>query len=145
MRTATKQEGFTLIEVLVAIAILAFAIMTVFSIYSYCMLEIRRAKNRTIATNYAQQMMEMICSTPHDISHYHDLTTASTPPLSNPVKADFLRWQSVLQLSFLSQAIGTISVVDEAYSRVVTVAIRYDNYGKEQTSTLSIKIAKRSP
>jgi prepilin-type N-terminal cleavage/methylation domain-containing protein len=141
----TKQEGFTLIEVLVAIAILAFAIMTVFSIYSYCTVEIRRAKNRTIAMNCVQQMMEMICSTPHNISQYHGLTTASTPPSSNPVRADFLRWQFVLQRSFLSQAIGTISVVEEAYSRVVTVAIRYDNYGREQASTLSMKIAKRSP
>ena len=80
MMVTTKQEGFTLIEVLVAIAILAVAIVTVFGIYSYCMVEIRRAKLRTVATNCGQQMMEMICSTPHDISNYHDLTTDLIPP-----------------------------------------------------------------
>ena len=141
---ATKQEGFTLIEVLVAVAILAVAIVTVFGIYSYCM-EIRRAKLRTVATNCGQQMMEMICSTPHDISSYHDLTTASIPPSNNPIRADFLLWRSALQTSFPTWVIGTISVVDEPYSKVVTVTIRYDNYGREMTSTLSMKVAKKSP
>ena len=141
----TKQEGFTLIEVLVAIAILAVAIVTVFGIYSYCLVEIRRAKLRTVATNRGQQMMEMICSTPHDISNYHDLTTVSIPPSSNPIRADFLTWKSALQTSFPTWAIGTISVVHEPYSKVVTVTIRYDNYGRETISTLSMKVAKNSP
>jgi len=145
MTTATKQEGFTLVEVLVAVAILAFAIMTVFSIYSYCTVEIRRAKNRTIATNCAQQMMEMICSSPHDISNYQGLTTASTPPAGNPARADLLRWKSILQTSFPAQAVGTISVADEPYSIVVTVTIGYNNYGRETASTLSTKIAKKFP
>jgi prepilin-type N-terminal cleavage/methylation domain-containing protein len=145
MMVTTKQEGFTLIEFLVAIAILAVAIVTVFGIYSYCMVEIRRAKLRTVATNCGQQMMEMICSTPHDILNYHDLNTASIPPSSNPIRADFLTWKSVLQTSFPTWVIGTISVVHEPYSNVVTVTIRYDSYGREATSTLSMKIAKSSP
>ena len=144
---ANTDRGFTLIEVLVAVTILAFAIMSVFTIYTQCTLETRQAKNRTTATNCAQQMMEMICSTPYDIANYHGLTTASVPPTNNPVREDVLRWKSSLN-ALLTQAVGTISVRDDIeipYSRVVTVEIRYKNYGRQTISTLSMKIAKNSP
>jgi prepilin-type N-terminal cleavage/methylation domain-containing protein len=137
------ERGFTLVEVLVALAILAVAIMSVFAIYTQCTVEIRRAKNRTLATNCVQQMMEMICSTPHAFSNYDGLTTASDPPASNPVKADLLSWQSALQ-TFPTQAIGTISVGDEPYASLVTVEVKYDNYGRTTTTTLVLKIAKPS-
>ncbi len=136
------EQGFTLIEVLVAVVILAFAIMGVFSIYMQCTVEIRRARNRTTVTNCAQQMMEMICSTPHEITNYHGLTTASIPPMSNPVREDLLRWKSSLQ-ALPAQAVGTISVENGLYSHIVNVQIIYDNYGRETTNTLSMKIAPK--
>ena len=140
-------QGFTLIEVLIAIAILAVAVMGVFMVYTQCTAEIRRAKNRTTATNYAQQMMEMVASTPYDILNYHGLTTLTDPPTDNPVRADLLRWKANLQ-TFLTNAVGTIAVVkDQAISHaiLVTVTITYENYGRKATSTLSLKIATSSP
>jgi type II secretion system protein I len=88
MKNAAR--GFTLIEVLVAVAILAAAMMSVFAIYVHCTVELRRAKNRTLATNFAQQMMEMICAAPQLLAHYQGLTTAADPPVDNPVSADLL-------------------------------------------------------
>jgi prepilin-type N-terminal cleavage/methylation domain-containing protein len=140
------EKGFTLIEVLIAVAILTVAVMSVFMIYTQCTVEIRRAKNRTIATNYAQQMMEMISSTPYNIFYYHGLTTTSDPPADNPVRDDLLRWKAALQ-TFPTRATGIISVVadqESPHSIVVTVKITYDNYGREVTNTLSLKIARRS-
>ena len=140
-------QGFTLIEVIVAVAILAVAVMGVFMVYSQCTVEIRRARNRTMATNYAQQMMEMIASTPSDILNYHGLTTMTDPPTDNPVRADLLRWKANLQ-PWLTNAVGTIVVVkDQAISHaiLVTVTITDENYGRRATSTLSLKIATSSP
>ena len=139
-----NERGFTLVEVLVALAILTVAIMSVFAIYTQCTVEIRRAKNRTIATNCAQQMLEMICSTPHALSNYHGLTTTADPPAGNPVRDDLLRWQAALQ-TVPTRAVGTISVGDELYARLVTVEVKYDNYGRATTTTLALKITKPSP
>jgi prepilin-type N-terminal cleavage/methylation domain-containing protein len=136
------ERGFTLIEVLISVAILAAAMMSVFTIYTQCIVEIRRAKNRTMATNAAQMMMEMIASSPHAVLSYHGLATTTDPPAGNPARNDLLVWKSALQ-AFPTSAIGTISVVDELYSNVVTVQVSYDAYGKNTTNTLSLKIRKR--
>lgn len=136
------EQGLTLVEVLISIAILAVAIMSVFSIYTQCIVEIRRAKNRTLATRYAQMMMEMITSTPHDIPYYHGLTTAGVLPQHNPVRDDVLKWAQILQ-TFPTNAVGTISVVDDVYASLVTVAVRYGDYGREMTNTLMLKIPRK--
>ena len=143
MRRLLAERGFTLIEVLISVAILAAAIMSVFTIYAQCIVEIRRAKNRTMATNSAQMMMEMIASSPYAVSNYHGLATTTDPPAENPAKNNLLAWKSALQ-TFPTSAIGTISVVDELYSHVVTVKISYDDYSKRTVNTLSLKIGKRS-
>jgi type II secretion system protein I len=136
------RQGFTLIEVLISIAILAMVVMSVCSIYTHCTLEIKRAQNRTMASNFAQQMMEMICSSPHDLSAYDGLTTAAAPPSDNPARADLLRWQAALD-TFPTEAVGTIAVQADptiAYATAVTVQITYTNYGRETVSTLTLKV-----
>ena len=136
-------RGLTLIEVLISMAILATVIMTVFSIYTQCIVEIRRAKNRTLATNFARMMVEMIVSSPHAPSHYDGLSTAVTPPGDNPASHDLLTWKTALD-AFPTAAAGTISASLEQYSHLVSVEIRYEDYGKTTANTLSIRIASRS-
>ncbi len=133
------ERGLTLIEVLISVAILAATIMSVFTIYTQCIVEIRRAKNRTLASHYAQMMMEMIASSPHSISHYHGLTTQQSFPQQNSVRDDMLKWAQTLQ-TFPGNAVGAISVTLETYSHLVTVEIAYQNYGRETTSVLKLKM-----
>lgn len=138
----TCEQGLTLIEVLISVAILATAIMSVFTIYSQCMVEIRRAKNRTLATQYNQMMMEMIISSPHDVFHYNGLNTSSVPFEDNLVREDVLKWARTLN-TFPTSASGKISVVEESYSNLVTVELQYGDYGRKTTNILTLKVEKQ--
>jgi len=54
------QKGFSLIELMVAVAILAVAILGIFHAYSVGFMGIADARDRTVATNYAREAMEDI-------------------------------------------------------------------------------------
>ena len=138
---AQAEHGLTLIEVIISVAILATAIMSVFVIYSQCLVEIRRAKNRTLATNFTQMMMEMIISNPHPPSVYHGLSTADESSTDHPVKNDLNIWKAALH-TFPTSAIGSIEVTIEPYTYAVLVHLEYQDYGKTSTNTLSLHIAR---
>ncbi|MBU4509789.1 prepilin-type N-terminal cleavage/methylation domain-containing protein [bacterium] len=53
-------SGFSLIELMVAITILAMAIFGIFHAYSVGFMGMADARDRTVATNYAQEAMEDI-------------------------------------------------------------------------------------
>lgn len=135
-------QGLTLIEVLISVAILATTIMSVFTIYSQCFVEIRRAKNRTLATNLTQMMMEMIIASPHVPSVYHGLSTNEAPSPDNPVKKDLETWKASLH-TFPTSAVGDLDVSTEAYTYLVVVHITYQDYGRITTNTLSLHLAKQ--
>lgn len=149
-----SSQGFTLIEVLISVVILTIAMMGMFAIYTQILVEIRRAKNRTVATHMAQTMMEMVASSPYDASLYHGLTTASDPPAGNPVRSDILAWGLSLD-TFPTSAVGNISAIDdkkcfsiESQSLCIDIVnidieIHYNNYGLERTSVLSLSTENR--
>lgn len=142
-----QQHGFTLLEVLIAISILGTAILSVFTIYTHCSLELQRARNRTIATQCAQQMIEFICSTPHDVTVYHGLQTTAVLAANHPARADLLAWQATLQ-HVLPDAVGTVTVGDDPdlpYTTRITVSINYANYRRPTTTTLVLKRPRSFP
>ena len=141
-RRLHSEQGLTLIEVIIAVAILAATVMSSFAVYSQCIVEIRRAKNKTIATNLAQMMMEMISSSPYPVASYHELTSAADPSPQNPAYHDLLVWKANVE-TFPTSAIGSISVEDDPSFHVVTIEIRYDDYGKTTTSILSLRLDKK--
>jgi len=55
-----SQRGFSLIELMVAVAILAMAIFGIFHAYSAGFMGMADARDRTVATNYAREAMEDI-------------------------------------------------------------------------------------
>ncbi|MBU4349162.1 prepilin-type N-terminal cleavage/methylation domain-containing protein [bacterium] len=55
-----SHKGFSLIELMVAVAILALAIFGIFHAYSTGFMGMADARDRTVATNYAQEAMEDI-------------------------------------------------------------------------------------
>ena len=55
-----SQEGFSLIELMVAVAILAMAIFGIFHAYSAGFMGMADARDITVATNYAREEMENV-------------------------------------------------------------------------------------
>jgi prepilin-type N-terminal cleavage/methylation domain-containing protein len=68
-------EGFTLVEILLAIGILAFALCSILALYSACLVLTSTSKNINIATNGVLALTEEIRSTPFTqiINDYQDL------------------------------------------------------------------------
>ena len=58
MNKKLSKNGFSLIELMVAIAILALAIFGIFHAYSVGFMGMADARDRTVATNYAREAME---------------------------------------------------------------------------------------
>ena len=146
-RTIRTQQGFTLIETMVAVAILMTAMAAVFTIYSWCTVEVRRARLRTLAALCAQHMMEKIASTPQDVWDYDGFSSSAPPSAENPVKADLQSWQACI-LELPRPARGRIAVLDDPdtpYSNLVRVSIRYDNYERDTTLMVSQKFPDRNP
>ncbi|MCP4405424.1 MAG: prepilin-type N-terminal cleavage/methylation domain-containing protein [bacterium] len=157
-RTTPKfrpSAGFTLIEVLVCVAILASVIMTMFAVFTHLNLEIRRSRNRTLATQAAQMVLETIIASPHDAREYHGLTSETLPPPDSPVQTEILAWRN----SFATFPVKTAAHVTvgeapfcaaletEEKSLVlcrkllqVTVEIRYQNHGREAVQELSVTL-----
>ncbi len=146
-RTAHRQQGLTLIEMMIAVAILLTAMASVFTIYSWCTVEVRRARQRTLVALCAQQMMEKIASTPQDVWDYDGLSTGTSSSAENPVNADLQRWQACI-LELPRPATGRITVLDDPdtpYSNLVQTSIQYDNYGRDTTLMVSQKFPARTP
>ena len=59
-RSNLNLSGFSLIELMVAVAILAMAIFGIFHAYSVGFMGMADARDRTIAVNYAREIMERI-------------------------------------------------------------------------------------
>ena len=80
------QKGFSLIELMVAVAILAMAIFGIFHAYSAGFMGMADARDRTVATNYAQEKMEDIKNIPFsDIDNYIINNNGSIKELSGKI------------------------------------------------------------
>lgn len=62
-------SGFSLIELMVAVAILAMALFGIFNAFSSGWMGMANARDRTVATNYAQEILEDIKNTPFEKIH----------------------------------------------------------------------------
>ena len=81
-----SKKGFSLIELMVAVAILAMAIFGIFHAYSAGFMGMADARDRTVATNYAQEKMEDIKNIPFsDIDNYIIKNNGSIEEISGKI------------------------------------------------------------
>jgi len=86
MLSARRDEsGFTIVEVLIAILILAIGAMTTFSLLSSATRNAQRAKASQVALEYAEQELEFLRS----MEDKNLALTATPPPSSSPGNPDY--------------------------------------------------------
>jgi len=76
-KSSQNQKGFSLIELMVAVAILALAVIGIFYAYSIGFMGIADARDRTEAVNYIQKIMEEYKNTP-----FNKITDKSMSPIA---------------------------------------------------------------
>ena len=149
MPMKTEQRGFTLIEVLIAITILAFVILSMFAIYVHVIRELRRAKNRTYAMQAIAMMAERIIGNSHDARRFNNANTDDLSTSDSEIYEDVRAWQAILR-EFPGRAVGTVTTRIEPRCRnaqtpplcarvvIVNVVVQYRNYGHEASHTATI-------
>ncbi|MBU4361174.1 prepilin-type N-terminal cleavage/methylation domain-containing protein [bacterium] len=82
-RSNLNLSGFSLIELMVAVAILALAIFGIFHAYSAGFMGMADARDRTVATNYAREAMEDIKNMDFELIPITDEENPSVPEIFN--------------------------------------------------------------
>lgn len=86
------EKGLTLVELLVVCVIIAIAFMGLAGLFPVGTQHINESKQRTIATDLAQEKMEALLEVSSTDS---DLTEGTHADPSNPVRSNFNRYWSV--------------------------------------------------
>jgi type IV pilus assembly protein PilV len=109
--------GFTLIEAVMAGAVLAITMLGVAGFQGSSLAKNAQSKDTTVVTNFGVEMLERIQSNRQRVLDYHNIdTTASTPcPQTGTEKrqalGDCQQWHTALTASNISGVRGTVSAV----------------------------------
>ncbi|MCK4309463.1 MAG: prepilin-type N-terminal cleavage/methylation domain-containing protein [Candidatus Atribacteria bacterium] len=76
-------NGFTMIELMVAVAILAMAILGILQAYSVGFMGMADARDRTVATNFAREAMENVKNMDFELIIITDEENPSVPEILN--------------------------------------------------------------
>lgn len=137
-RAGMTEQGFSLIEVMVASGILAIGLLALSGMQAISLTKNVDANDLTIATNVASEMMERIQFNRRQAaplgapSPYHGIDTkvAGTAPLLPQANGDFNQWRTRLTNSGLINPGGTVIVtpivtVPPLYQYQVTVGVTW--------------------
>jgi len=116
-------NGFSLIELMVAVVILAMAIFGIFLAFSTSFQGMADARDRTVATNYAQEKMEDIKNKPFG-EIVDDPANPDDPPADIPGQTKFKR-----KVTITKDVDGSIEDLKK-----VTTTVSWDNRKGESKS-----------
>ena len=116
LQTIRNDGGFTLIEAVMAGAVLAITMLGVAGFQGSSLAKNAQSKDTTVVTNFGVEMLERIQSNRQRVLDYHNIdTTASTPCPQTADKrqalADCQQWRAALIASNISGVRGTVSAV----------------------------------
>jgi len=142
MKKVLKQQaGFTLIEVLVSLTILAVGMLAVASMQTTAMSGNKISQEATIASELAEEMAERVrANGGTNPAIYNSLDTGGDcTSLADPAKGECLQWQERLAQtqSGLSNATGQVQVSAETpipNTATITVTVNWSG-GKTVTFT----------
>ena len=145
------QGGFTLLEVLIAIVILAFGLLGFALLQTANIRFVQSANYRTQATNLAYDLTEQMRSNRHQSAWYTNATfapgtvsatdTACTRPVSNAVtiEQNISRWQCQVVKAMGANAGATVVMVNGAATVSITWADdRWDASNPDSPTTFAL-------
>jgi len=142
-----SKKGFVLPEVMLAAAIAAFAVCGILLMYVTAMDLIRTSKNASIATNYAQRVMEQVRNTSFkDIPDMIIIENGTNylPVVINPV---ITRWNFPLPVVILPVSNCLVQVDfsnPELLLVTISVSWRQSNRTVDSTMELVTQVAERN-
>jgi type IV pilus assembly protein PilV len=115
LRTTKDDRGFTMLEALIAGAILTIALMGLAGFQAASFSRNAESKEKTVVTNFGVEMVERIQSNRQRVLDYHNVdTTASTPcPQTTTAQrqalADCQQWRTALTASGVNGVRGVVT------------------------------------
>lgn len=117
MRGRTRGHGgFTLIEVMAALVILAVGLLAIAGMQGMSLARNRDAGEISVATNLAADIVERIRFNRGNVTAYNNIDTqngATQPPASQPqARSDYTQWQTRLNNARMESMRGVVTVVN---------------------------------
>lgn len=113
-RRLTGQDGFSLIEVMVAMVVLAIGLLAIAAMQDVALSRNVDANELSLVTNLAADMMERIRYNGRNVTAYNGIDTlnaATQPPATQPMaRGDYTQWQARLAASRLRGPQGLVTV-----------------------------------
>lgn len=132
--TPRTQHGFTLVEVMIAMTILAIGTLGLLGMQTVSITRNADAYQMTIASSLANDMMERIVYNRGHLSAYRNITTTDVltkPPTTEPMaRGDFEQWAALVAQSGLDQATGIITITPQDKDPVTTLT----SIGRQQVT-----------
>lgn len=160
-REINSEKGFTLIEVLVAVFLLAIGMMSAASMQSTAISGNKFSKDTSLAIELAEEMVDRIRINSGKEPHkYHNIDTSGDCTGSDPKLGDCKQWKLRMEDDNLglANAIGTVTVepvtptsdwsngVPVPYTATITVNVSWDsggaNYWMRKPRSIEIKTIK---
>ncbi len=131
-KLSQNQKGFSLIELMVAVAILALAAFGIFQAYTAGFMGMSESKARTIATNYMQEKMEELKN--KDFDEVVD----EIPEILTSGGVEFTRY---INFEFIDGNTNLVSVEETNIKRITNV-VNWNIHNKNQTIQSQLLIQK---
>mgnify|MGYP002411381588 CR=1 FL=1 len=111
-----NQEGFTLVESLVAIALLSLALLTLMAMFTVGGRMVITSRQRTEATYLAQVLMERLTNENlATVSQFNGVDTRNAATFSAPATSGIVAdWKDQLESGLRTDAYGTVQVESPA-------------------------------
>lgn len=106
------KEGFTLIEVLVAIVIITIGLLAVASMQTTAASGNTSSRNLTIAAQLTEEMIDRVRANAGDTPNIYNGLDTNACAGTDPVLGDCTQWRTRLQNSGLSGARGQVTVTN---------------------------------
>ncbi|PIT90710.1 MAG: hypothetical protein COU22_00720 [Candidatus Komeilibacteria bacterium CG10_big_fil_rev_8_21_14_0_10_41_13] len=127
-----NNQGMTIIEILLAFAIILVGVFSVITIFPYSLSASKNSVNKTIAINLAQARMEEMIS-----SSYNTLTAGQTVENSlDSIHQDFTAFSRETNVTYVDEDLAD-SVTDLGLKKINVNVYWYDLLDKS-TSTVSL-------